>query len=122
MRQIVLKVLVRMKSNNMGIVSDSGRKNLKYIKFDYSDKKNEAIDVDADYEELDENGWTKRFVTKFKDGRYGFADSENEYLTFLPEASIYPLSELALDEIPLYEITKEEFEEVWTKAVEQKRN
>jgi len=25
-----------------------------------------------------------------------------------------------LDEIPLYEITKEEFEEVWTKAVEQK--
>ena len=100
----------------MRITSNSKRKDLKYVKFDYSGPDGLALKIKADFEELDEDGWTNRIVTEFRDGTYGFADKNSEYLTFLPEASIYPLEELALDDIPLYEISKEEFEAVWKKA------
>ena len=100
----------------MRIHSNLKRKDLKYIKFDYSEKANEVLGLDFDYHELDTDGWTTRVVTVYKDGTYGFADREIEYLTFLPEVSVYPLSDLALDNVPMHEITKEEFEEVWNKA------
>lgn len=100
----------------MQIKSDSKRTDLSYVKFDYSGKNSAAPELNADYHELDNEGWTIRTVAVYKDGRYGFATATEEKNAIFPEASIYPLSELDLKHNPLYEITKNDFEEQWNLA------
>ncbi|MCB1549208.1 MAG: hypothetical protein KDJ41_15435 [Hyphomicrobiaceae bacterium] len=67
------------------------------------------------YSEVDEEGWERRKLEIFADGRVGFADSAEQNLsTFLSETQIPSNDEIASDaQFVPSEIGKEEFERVW---------
>ena len=69
------------------------------------------------YSELDHERLETRKVEIFADGSYGYASAtESGGGTRLGEAPIPPLMTIARDEqFDPVEITKEEFEEVWSK-------
>ncbi len=71
------------------------------------------------YSELDKDKWERRKIEVFADGRIGFASATEATPSTKTKLSIEPLP--TLDEIasdPQFqpvEITKNEFEEVWSK-------
>jgi hypothetical protein len=69
------------------------------------------------YSELDTERWEKRKVEEFADGHCGYASAdESGGSTRLGEKPIPTLMEIASEsEFEPAEITKEEFEEAWTK-------
>jgi hypothetical protein len=76
------------------------------------------------YSEVDEEGWETRKVQFFPDGRVGYADLErvdngDTGLSELPLPSIEEIN--ANPRLEDKEITKEEFEEVWRKYVENRK-
>ena len=71
------------------------------------------------YYAVEDDGWARRFVEKKQDNLLCFADTIMESGgTFLPEASIYPINEIEGSGFKVEEITREEFDRVWTKAVD----
>lgn len=72
------------------------------------------------YSELNERRWEVRKVEVFRDGRRGYANSgETAGPTRLGETPIPPLIEIASNsEFEPIEITKGEFEEIWSKRVQ----
>ena len=69
------------------------------------------------YSELDAERWETRKVEVFADGSRGYASAtESGGETRLGEAPIPPLIKISYDpQFEPVEITKEEFEEVWSK-------
>jgi hypothetical protein len=74
------------------------------------------------YSELDDDGWEIRKVEIFADGNQGFASpSESKGSTALGIVPVPPLEVILRDsEFEGTEITKQEFEEAWTKRNEVK--
>ena len=72
------------------------------------------------YSELNEDRWEVRKVEIYADGRLGYADNDKELKkTRLGLEPVPALSEIAKNpEFEPEEITREEFERIWTKAVE----
>lgn len=70
------------------------------------------------YSELDAEGWEKRKIEEFQDGRLDFADaSSRSGDTRLGEAAVPPLQEIARDaQFSPREIQSEDFETVWKRA------
>jgi hypothetical protein len=70
------------------------------------------------YSEIDADGWEKRKVEEFKDGKLHFADAESSSGdTRLGEAVIPPLEEIARDsQFRPREVKKADFESVWIRA------
>jgi hypothetical protein len=88
---------------------------MKYIRVDWrqSNPKYPAVL----YSELDDAGWEVRKVEVFEDGRCGYASkTENAGGSQLGIEPLPPLGEIAADPqfVPA-EITRNEFEEVWSK-------
>lgn len=70
------------------------------------------------YNEVDINGWTNRVVEIKSDGSKYFADKIFQVgQTFLPEASIFPLSQIENSGFLVKEITENDFEEKWDLAI-----
>jgi hypothetical protein len=69
------------------------------------------------YSELDAKRWEARKVEMYRDGTCGYAGAaESGGATRLGEAPIPPLTEISCDpQFEPVEITKEEFERVWSK-------
>jgi len=89
---------------------------MKYIKVKWTHSKpNEYPSIL--YSELDDELWEVRKVEMFGDGHQGYAsDAESLGDTELGIEPLPPLAEIASDpQFELIEITKEEFEEVWSK-------
>ena len=73
------------------------------------------------YSELDDQRWELRKVEVFRDGRMGYADGEQEFggsaLGFEPMPH---LAEIAADpQFEPVELTRLEFESIWSEAVAQ---
>ena len=73
------------------------------------------------YSELDDQRWERRKIEMFRDGRMGYADAEREFggsaLGLEPAPS---LAEIAGDpQFEPVEITRQEFESVWSEAIAQ---
>jgi hypothetical protein len=88
-----------------------------YIKVDW---KHEHSDFPIQlYSELDDARWEVRKVEVFRDESLGYADRvESRKPTFLGLKPIPPLSEIATNpEFEPTEIAKDEFEEIWSKAL-----
>jgi hypothetical protein len=70
------------------------------------------------YSELDQDGWETRKVEVFADGRIGYASATEATPSTRTKLSIEPLpplDEIASDpQFQPVEITKDEFEEVWS--------
>lgn len=74
------------------------------------------------YSELDEDRWEIRKVDIYPDGRMEYADKDGGIGSTMlcDEMPIPPLEEIASD--PVFvpeEIPQEEFERIWTKALEE---
>ncbi len=71
------------------------------------------------YSEIDEQRWELRSVEVFADGRIGYANGEiSTETTGLSEDPIPQLKDIAADpEFQPEEISKDEFEVVWAKAL-----
>ena len=67
------------------------------------------------YSELDDERWERRRIDVYPDGRWGFADADEEVGgTGLGETPTPPLDEIATNpEFKPVEITHEEFERLW---------
>jgi uncharacterized protein DUF6881 len=72
------------------------------------------------YSEMNENRWEVRKVYIFRDGPPGIASATKSTRdVMLGEGPIPPISEIASDsQFEPREITKEEFEEVWSRAIQ----
>jgi hypothetical protein len=75
------------------------------------------------YSELDDNRWEVRKVEVFRYGSPGFASSTNSSRsTRLGIEPVPPLWKIALEsEFEPREITKDEFERAWSKAVDSEK-
>jgi hypothetical protein len=73
------------------------------------------------YSELDDERWEHRKIEVFADGRMGFASAQEATTSTGTELSIEPLpslAEIASDcRFQPAEITKNEFEDVWSKRM-----
>jgi len=71
------------------------------------------------YSELDDQRWELRKVEVFRDGRMGYADAEKEFggsgLGLEPTPSLADIA--ANSEFEPVEITRQEFESVWSEAI-----
>jgi Domain of unknown function (DUF6881) len=70
------------------------------------------------YSEINDEGWEERKVEIFRDGPPGYASATEETRsTFLGLEPMPPISEIAADpQFEPREITKDEFEQVWSSA------
>jgi len=83
-------------------------------------KHQNAYDPVEIYTELDDARWEVRKVEVFSDGSRDFASgSRSSERTFLSPEKIPPLAEIAANpEFEAKEISKEDFEEMWSKATD----
>ncbi len=70
------------------------------------------------YSEIDANGWERRKVEVFADGKTGYADSmSNSLSTKLSLIRVPSIDEIAMDQqFSPSEISGQEFEEAWRRA------
>jgi hypothetical protein len=86
----------------------------KYFHMCNTSKEEEFFDA---YYAVDKDGWSLRFLEKKADGSIYYADKSVEVgKTFLPEASVYPLNQIA-NGYKVEEINKEVFDVQWNDAV-----
>jgi hypothetical protein len=90
---------------------------MKYIKVKW--EHNVPDDPVIIYSEIDDQQWEHRKVEMFSDGKIGYADEEHESGGSLLGLEPWPdLEQLGSEEeFEITEITRSEFESIWSKAI-----
>lgn len=94
---------------------------MKFIKVKWIHKKGEENEPIWLYSEIDNSRWETRRVEVFKDNKHKSYSQKQLQEIGLLGFEPYPELEFinSQNEFEGYEITKEEFEDIWTKAIKQ---
>lgn len=91
---------------------------MKYIKAEWQHEESESMDPIIIYSEIQDDGWEKRKVELYADGKFGFADKDASVngtpLSLEPMPTVEEIDKQ--EKFAAIEISPAEFEEVWTKA------